>query len=205
MAYALDGAPNSTSIVLITGDRDFAYAVAFLRMRGYPVTVIGPVKHSASLFAHASSKIDWSTICQGVVPLDLGSAPKTPPSRPPLLPSANFINTSPKTSTFGAVQKPAVAASAPTVPLRFGNPYFTSPFGLLTPSSPPVSTPNVNKSTTLTGLATSWAPAASPPGSESSGNDSPPVRLQISARLTNSNSSFVGLGQHCVYIRAGLE
>lgn len=62
MAYALDNAAPAT-IILITGDRDFAYAVSLLRRRRYRVVLIchmQPGPHR-SLSAQVDERVDWST------------------------------------------------------------------------------------------------------------------------------------------------
>lgn len=59
LTFALDNPPPAT-VVLITGDRDFAYAVSILKLRGYTLVVIAPqVCAHASLKAQASLLLDW--------------------------------------------------------------------------------------------------------------------------------------------------
>jgi hypothetical protein len=60
MAYAMDNYPPST-IILITGDRDFAYLVSILTLRQYDVVVIVPPNHHSSLTYQASAVLDWNT------------------------------------------------------------------------------------------------------------------------------------------------
>jgi hypothetical protein len=60
MAYAMDNDPPST-IILITGDRDFAYLVSTLTLRQYHVIVIVPPNHHSSLTYQASAVLDWNT------------------------------------------------------------------------------------------------------------------------------------------------
>ncbi|KAH8117424.1 limkain-b1-type NYN domain-containing protein, partial [Phellopilus nigrolimitatus] len=59
LAFAIDS-PAPATIVLITGDRDFAYAVAILRFRGYEVIIIAPssIAH-LSLKSQACRLYDW--------------------------------------------------------------------------------------------------------------------------------------------------
>ncbi|KAH8117392.1 NYN domain-containing protein [Phellopilus nigrolimitatus] len=65
LAFAIDS-PAPATIVLITGDRDFAYAAAILRLRGYEVIII-----ASSFIAHASLKsqgcrlYDWQKVVVG--------------------------------------------------------------------------------------------------------------------------------------------
>lgn len=58
LAFAIDN-PAPAVIVLISGDRDFAYTVAVLRLRGYEVIVIAPSSAHATLRAQASRLFDW--------------------------------------------------------------------------------------------------------------------------------------------------
>ncbi|KAJ7098119.1 NYN domain-containing protein [Mycena belliarum] len=67
LLYALDHPPPAT-IILISGDRDFAYAVAVLRLRRYKVVVISlpmPGPH-VSLKSQASHCLDWNADVLGV-------------------------------------------------------------------------------------------------------------------------------------------
>ena len=59
LAFAMDNPPPAT-IVIITGDRDFAYATSILKMRGYKVIVIcAPHAAHASLKIRADGLFDW--------------------------------------------------------------------------------------------------------------------------------------------------
>lgn len=59
LAFAIDNEAPAT-IVLISGDRDFAYAVSMLRLRRYCVVIIAPSTIHDSLKLQASVLIDWS-------------------------------------------------------------------------------------------------------------------------------------------------
>lgn len=66
MTYAIDN-PAPCTLILISGDRDFAYAVATLRLRKYNVVIIShpvPGAH-VSLKAHASAYFDWVIVGKG--------------------------------------------------------------------------------------------------------------------------------------------
>ncbi|KAJ7044770.1 NYN domain-containing protein [Mycena alexandri] len=66
LAYAIDH-PTPATIILISGDRDFAYAVAILRLRRYDVVVISlplPGAH-ISLRSQASVYLDWNVDVMG--------------------------------------------------------------------------------------------------------------------------------------------
>lgn len=58
MAYAMD-TPAPATIILISGDRDFAYAVALLRLRKYRIVVVAPTAVHNSLKLQASHFYDW--------------------------------------------------------------------------------------------------------------------------------------------------
>lgn len=59
LAYAIDNAAPST-IVLISGDRDFVYAVSVLRQRRYKIILIAPPSTHVSLRSQASVVFDWN-------------------------------------------------------------------------------------------------------------------------------------------------
>ncbi|KAJ3925159.1 MAG: NYN domain-containing protein [Lentinula lateritia] len=63
LAFAMDNSSGSLStptIMLISGDRDFAYALSVLRLRRYNVVVVGPSTVHSSLRAQASSFFEWN-------------------------------------------------------------------------------------------------------------------------------------------------
>ncbi|KAI0928282.1 hypothetical protein AcW2_004339 [Taiwanofungus camphoratus] len=64
LAYALD-TPAPATIILISGDRDFVYAVSVLRLRKYRVVVVAPSKVHTSLKAQASVILDWDADALG--------------------------------------------------------------------------------------------------------------------------------------------
>ncbi|KAJ7597844.1 NYN domain-containing protein [Mycena floridula] len=61
LAHAIDN-PGPYTFILISGDRDFAYAAAVLRLRQYRVVVISPTLPAvhASLKSQASLCLDWT-------------------------------------------------------------------------------------------------------------------------------------------------
>ncbi|KAL5511578.1 hypothetical protein ACEPAH_4795 [Sanghuangporus vaninii] len=65
-AFALDNY-TPTTIAIITGDRDFAYAVAVLRLRGYKVVIISPNAGHASLKVQADVLYDWQKIMNDAI------------------------------------------------------------------------------------------------------------------------------------------
>ncbi|KAI0665045.1 NYN domain-containing protein [Cubamyces menziesii] len=58
MAHAIDN-PAPSTIVLITGDRDFVYAVSILSLRNHKVVLIAPRHSHDGLKAQADSVYDW--------------------------------------------------------------------------------------------------------------------------------------------------
>ncbi|KAG6888106.1 hypothetical protein C0995_010671 [Termitomyces sp. Mi166 len=58
LAYAVDN-PSLSTLILISADRNFAYAMATLRMRGFTIVLISPDTVHASLKAQASECLDW--------------------------------------------------------------------------------------------------------------------------------------------------
>ncbi|KZT28232.1 hypothetical protein NEOLEDRAFT_1058918, partial [Neolentinus lepideus HHB14362 ss-1] len=58
LIFALDQ-PAPATVILISGDRDFAYAASTLRLRGYDVVLIAPKSTSTSIKSAASHVLDW--------------------------------------------------------------------------------------------------------------------------------------------------
>ncbi|KAL1693479.1 NYN domain-containing protein [Schizophyllum commune] len=104
LVFALDH-PAPATIVLISGDRDFAYVASILRRRLYNVVLIchstpGPHK---SLLQQVSTHVDWNTQVLGLPSSSLDylrrpSAQAPAPLRPPL-PPAPFNRTLTTSST----------------------------------------------------------------------------------------------------------
>ncbi|KAG6884502.1 hypothetical protein C0993_010525 [Termitomyces sp. T159_Od127] len=69
LAYAIDNPPPST-IILISGDRDFAYAVSILRLRRYRVVIISLPGIHTSLKTQASIFLDWNNDVLGADVVD---------------------------------------------------------------------------------------------------------------------------------------
>ncbi|KAF7965131.1 hypothetical protein HWV62_45535 [Athelia sp. TMB] len=80
MAFAMDN-PAPATVILVSGDRDFAYAVSVLRLRSYRVVVIAPANLHMSLKAQASVFIDWNHDILDIV--ESAEAP-LPATTPPL-------------------------------------------------------------------------------------------------------------------------
>ncbi|KAJ7489913.1 NYN domain-containing protein [Mycena galericulata] len=63
MAYAMDH-PAPATLILISGDRDFAYPISVLRLRRYQIVVISLAAH-ISLKSQASVCLDWNADVMG--------------------------------------------------------------------------------------------------------------------------------------------
>lgn len=87
LAFAIDHEAPAT-IVLISGDRDFAYAASILRLRCYRVVVIAPSIIHASLKSQASRLVDWNCDILGKAEQDqsLSSKPMAKGNNPAPLP-----------------------------------------------------------------------------------------------------------------------
>ncbi|KAE9399688.1 hypothetical protein BT96DRAFT_919993 [Gymnopus androsaceus JB14] len=68
LTFAMDNPtnPSNTTILLMSGDRDFAYPLSVLRLRRYNVVVVAPSVVHPSLRAQASRFFEWSTSILGV-------------------------------------------------------------------------------------------------------------------------------------------
>jgi hypothetical protein len=91
LTYAMDN-PSPTTIILISGDHDFAYAVSTLRLRHYVVVVIGPsdpVPH-ISLESQASVFFDWHRDILGMPQIGTRIAMEGDMEQPNTPPSSNF-------------------------------------------------------------------------------------------------------------------
>ncbi|KZT28231.1 hypothetical protein NEOLEDRAFT_905998 [Neolentinus lepideus HHB14362 ss-1] len=85
LAFALDHPPPAT-IILISGDCDFAYAVSILRLRGYDVVLIAPKLASNSIKSVSSLVLDWDSNVMG---RDTDSA--SSPTQSPIAPTSGAI------------------------------------------------------------------------------------------------------------------
>jgi hypothetical protein len=86
LGHAIDN-PAPTTIVLISGDRDFAYAISVLRLRRYQVVLITLSNAHLSLTSQASVCHNWSSDILGVPhpssPSTAGKEAKTCSRSPP--------------------------------------------------------------------------------------------------------------------------
>ncbi|PSR88881.1 hypothetical protein PHLCEN_2v5030 [Hermanssonia centrifuga] len=106
--------PAPATIILITGDRDFVYAVSILRLRRYNVVVLAPKLSHEGLRTRASEVIDWDYKVLGkAMPLSLRL-------RRPLKTVPQDTLTAPSVSTSSTTSPPSRLASTP--PVRFSQP-----------------------------------------------------------------------------------
>ncbi|KAF5358175.1 hypothetical protein D9756_001857 [Leucocoprinus leucothites] len=61
MAHAIDN-PAPWTYILVTGDRDFAYAISVLNLRRYQVILVSPPTAHISLKSQATACLDWNQI-----------------------------------------------------------------------------------------------------------------------------------------------
>ena len=77
LAHAIDNPAPSTTVVLISGDRDFAYALSILRHRHYHIVLITLSNAHPSLRAQASLSFDWiSDVLGPVHPTHQSTSPR---------------------------------------------------------------------------------------------------------------------------------
>ncbi|TBU50101.1 NYN domain-containing protein [Dichomitus squalens] len=119
LTYAIDN-PAPATIVLISGDRDFVYAVSVLRLRRYRVVLVAPNCAHASLKSQASAVLNWETDIMG----------KTNP-RPQTLDAPNSCSDdapqrSPRRTSFGSqlphftakhARRPSFKTNTPITPV----------------------------------------------------------------------------------------
>jgi len=74
--------PAPGTVILITGDRDFAYAISILRMRRYRVVVIVPPNHHSSIRNQASIFLDWDADILSNTNVSIDDIPIHTPSVP---------------------------------------------------------------------------------------------------------------------------
>lgn len=81
LAFAIDH-PTPATFVLISGDRDFSYALSTLRLRRYRVVLITPPTAHVSLTAQASIRLHWnSDILDLSLNMSHNPAPKSTPKK----------------------------------------------------------------------------------------------------------------------------
>ncbi|KDQ08357.1 hypothetical protein BOTBODRAFT_166064 [Botryobasidium botryosum FD-172 SS1] len=136
MAWCLDNATPAT-VVLISGDRDFVYAISVIRQRRYNVVLVVPPQGAhITLKSQANLVLEWR---YDVLDMREGSGSgDSPPGRYADIP------TTPATSKFGGRRK-SVSAAPATYPAGF-NTLASSLYPLadiLTPRTPTSPSPGV--------------------------------------------------------------
>ncbi|KAI5899944.1 DUF537-domain-containing protein [Schizophyllum commune H4-8] len=81
LVFAWDN-PPPTTIVLISGDRDFAYAAAILRNRNFRIVIISPAQAVTCLREQATHVYDWRTEVLGTSAIPQRIHPSLLPKRP---------------------------------------------------------------------------------------------------------------------------
>lgn len=76
LTYAIDTSAPAT-LVVISGDRDFVYAISVLRWRKYHVVLIAPNNAHGSLKSQASTILDWEVDVLGKTARDSTQKPNS--------------------------------------------------------------------------------------------------------------------------------
>ncbi|CDO76527.1 hypothetical protein BN946_scf184750.g7 [Trametes cinnabarina] len=118
LTYAIDN-PAPATILLISGDRDFVYAVSVLRLRRYRVVVVAPFTAHASLKSQATVVLDWdadimrktSTRTQAPETSQalVDDAQQRSPRRPTLTAGASLPQATPRSNRRASFRVPASA------------------------------------------------------------------------------------------------
>ncbi|KAG5645015.1 hypothetical protein DXG03_007292 [Asterophora parasitica] len=103
LAHAIDN-PAPYTIILISGDRDFAYAVSILRLRRYRVVIISLRGVHTSLKVQSSVFLDWNDDVLGFKVADDYLSPRTGP----VPPSGERLLSSSDIRRFGANEFPDI-------------------------------------------------------------------------------------------------
>ncbi|EAU88192.2 EDA32 [Coprinopsis cinerea okayama7 len=94
LLYAMDN-PAPATVVLISGDKDYAYAISVLRLRQYDVVVLTPPNASPSLTSHATVCLAWNknVLASGFEPLPTATVlpPQMPNAGQPAAPASPTI------------------------------------------------------------------------------------------------------------------
>ncbi|KAL1675088.1 NYN domain-containing protein [Schizophyllum commune] len=121
LVFAWDN-PPPTTIVLISGDRDFAYAAAILRNRNFRIVIITPAQAVTCLREQATQVFDWRTEVLGTSAIPKRVHPSLPPKRPVPGPSQQKATVRDKAAlarqNIDAWQYGTVAASSTTANWR---------------------------------------------------------------------------------------
>ena len=93
LAFAIDNRAPAT-VVLITGDRDFAYAISLLKLRGYNTLVVVPFAAHASLKMQANKVLQWQGEVLGCMELqsEKSQALDGPPSKITQIEPTSYLN-----------------------------------------------------------------------------------------------------------------
>ncbi|OSD02824.1 hypothetical protein PYCCODRAFT_309673 [Trametes coccinea BRFM310] len=123
LTYAIDN-PAPATIILISGDRDFVYAVSVLRLRRYRVVVVAPFTAHDSLKSQATAVLDWQadimrkTTTRSQAPEAYQAladdAQQRSPRRPPLTTGAALPQATPRSNRRASFRVPASAPMAGT-------------------------------------------------------------------------------------------
>ncbi|KAH9842933.1 NYN domain-containing protein [Rhodofomes roseus] len=185
LTYALD-TPAPATIVLISGDRDFVYAVSVLRLRRYRVVLVAPHTTHNSLRSQATVVLDWSTDVLGKEKLPSGLPTPAEPPRPGHRRAQSSVN-------------PAQAQGSPLAAKASRRLSFRD-----APSQRPAIEPLQNQASSrsprapTTPLQAAWTPAEVDTAGSSGSLLRPQRSAQIGLPTPSSDSGSAGLGPKSV-------
>ncbi|KAK1235677.1 hypothetical protein PQX77_001086 [Marasmius sp. AFHP31] len=164
LTFAIDNEGDGSTIVLISGDRDFAYPVSILRFRMCQVIVISPTLPGAhlSLRSQASTFLDWTVMVNSLKD-DKSSVDSSPPSNAniPLPPTSTGAQNNGKSNIHNVTNlRPQTKHSPEAFPPASRN-EVTERKPLVAPAAIPDNTPPVYAATANTAGET--APPTTPP------------------------------------------
>ena len=186
LAFAVDH-PSPATIFLITGDRDYAYAVSTLKLRNYQVVLVVPTCTSPSLESQASLVVDWGAAVLRTRTEAVNSAQAVRQPYPDL--DANLITKllrelqEPPFDDSDATLHPSSSASQSTPQLRR-----ISARDLLEPSRHSKNTGSLDSTEAFTHMP------GSPRKSTSTGSDPAPGGLPIPKTPSRSRRASVSAG-----------
>ncbi|KAJ8078557.1 hypothetical protein PM082_012840 [Marasmius tenuissimus] len=194
LTFAIDNERDGSTIVLISGDRDFAYPVSILRFRMCQVIVISPTLPGAhlSLRSQASTFLDWTVMISGLRD-DKSSVDSSPPSNAntPLPPTNTGAQNNGKSNIHNVTNlRPQTKHSPEAFPPASRNEAITAPEAPVAPAVMPDNTPPVYAATANT--ASETAPLTTPPPGGNHVHELAPVAKYVYDGLHRQPTSIDG-------------
>jgi hypothetical protein len=142
LTFALD-TPSPASIILVSGDRDFAYAVSTLRSRAYSVYLVTPTTSHAGLKAQATQVHRWTDVIRDS---------SKPASLPPKPNTSSYTTSKAERSAEQYHHQGVYVGQRPedsSVPLSESDAFFAPPPYHSLPNTRATKTPNLRLPATL--------------------------------------------------------